>query len=350
MTSTIFILKNLERIPKNGFCIFAGLVSDMNDSKGKQKKIAFGFEPLQPLKHGLYHCDNKFHTQDLISSMGSNGPTFGICLINGDGSLFATLNENNKEVLHVIKDPNLPKKHNKGGQSSVRFARLREEARFVYLKKIAELITKLYIKNDLPIVKGIILGGSGNLKYQLLSSGLLDQRIAKIVIKVSDTAYGGEIGFNQLVEQNKDLFSLFDFMREKVLIQEFMNEISRDSKKCVFTLRDTMEALENGNLKKIIVWQDLPYLRVVSNDKILFLKSGELEDCTEKQKVLDYLIEKKVEIELISGNSVEGNQFINGFGGIAGYLYYDLQLDSHENNSFENDLKEESFEGLEEFQ
>jgi peptide chain release factor subunit 1 len=35
----------------------------------------------------------------------------------------------------------LPKKHGRGGQSSVRFARIREEKRHAYVKKVAELAT-----------------------------------------------------------------------------------------------------------------------------------------------------------------------------------------------------------------
>jgi peptide chain release factor subunit 1 len=42
----------------------------------------------------------------------------------------------------------LPKKHNKGGQSSVRFARLRMEKRNNYLTKVSEVATSCFIKDD----------------------------------------------------------------------------------------------------------------------------------------------------------------------------------------------------------
>lgn len=45
--------------------------------------------------------------------------------MDGNGALYATLQGNAREILHKFT-VELPKKHHKGGQSSVRFARLRE--------------------------------------------------------------------------------------------------------------------------------------------------------------------------------------------------------------------------------
>lgn len=61
----------------------------------------------------------------------------------------------------------MPKKHRKGGQSSVRFARLRMEKRHNYLTKVAEKCTELFIENDRPNVRGIIFAGSADFKTEL---------------------------------------------------------------------------------------------------------------------------------------------------------------------------------------
>jgi peptide chain release factor subunit 1 len=47
-------------------------------------------------------------------------------------------------VLHEFT-VDLPKKHGRGGQSSVRFARLRVEKRHNYLRKVAETATQMFI-------------------------------------------------------------------------------------------------------------------------------------------------------------------------------------------------------------
>lgn len=58
--------------------------------------------------------------------------------MDGHGALFANIEGGNKEILAKY-NVELPKKHNKGGQSSVRFARLRIEKRHNYLRKVCEI-------------------------------------------------------------------------------------------------------------------------------------------------------------------------------------------------------------------
>ena len=55
--------------------------------------------------------------------------------MDGNGSLFATLNGNHREILHKMS-VELPKKHGRGGQSALRFARLRLEKRHNYVTKV----------------------------------------------------------------------------------------------------------------------------------------------------------------------------------------------------------------------
>ena len=58
--------------------------------------------------------------------------------MDGNGSLFATLNGNHREILHKMS-VELPKKHGRGGQSALRFARLRLEKRHNYVTKVRVL-------------------------------------------------------------------------------------------------------------------------------------------------------------------------------------------------------------------
>lgn len=55
--------------------------------------------------------------------------------MDGNGSLFGTLCGNTREVLHKFT-VDLPKKHGRGGQSALRFARLRMEKRHNYVRKV----------------------------------------------------------------------------------------------------------------------------------------------------------------------------------------------------------------------
>lgn len=55
--------------------------------------------------------------------------------MDGNGSLFGTLSGNTREILHKFT-VELPKKHGRGGQSALRFARLRLEKRHNYVRKV----------------------------------------------------------------------------------------------------------------------------------------------------------------------------------------------------------------------
>lgn len=58
--------------------------------------------------------------------------------MDGNGSLFGTISGNTREILGKFS-VELPKKHGRGGQSALRFARLRMEKRHNYVRKVWEI-------------------------------------------------------------------------------------------------------------------------------------------------------------------------------------------------------------------
>ena len=62
----------------------------------------------------------------------------------------------------------------RGGQSALRFARLRMEKRHNYVRKVAEVATQLYISNDKVNIAGLILAGSADFKTELSQSDMFD--------------------------------------------------------------------------------------------------------------------------------------------------------------------------------
>ena len=150
ITSTQQRLKLYTRVPPNGLVLFVGTI--LTD-EGKEKKVSFDFEPHKPINtyvhdlscclylnmshSSLYLCDNKFHTEALQELLESDSK-FGFIVMDGNGTLFGTVAGNTREVIHKFT-VDLPKKHGRGGQSALRFARLRDEKRHNYVRKVAEL-------------------------------------------------------------------------------------------------------------------------------------------------------------------------------------------------------------------
>ncbi len=187
ITSTQQRLKLYNRVPPNGLVLFVGTI--LTD-EGKEKKVSFDFEPHKPINTYAPQCS-------LLDKLLESDSRFGFIVMDGNGTLFGTLAGNTREVIHKFS-VDLPKKHGRGGQSALRFSRLRDEKRHNYVRKVAELAVQHFITNDKVNVTGLVLAGSADFKTELSQSDMFDPRLASKVIKVVDVSYGGENGFNQV--------------------------------------------------------------------------------------------------------------------------------------------------------
>nr|CAB3243818.1 eukaryotic peptide chain release factor subunit 1 [Phallusia mammillata] len=357
ITSVQQRLKLYNKVPANGLVVYCGtIVTD----EGKEKKVNIDFEPFKPINTSLYLCDNKFHTEALTALL-SDDNKFGFIVMDGNGALFGTLQGNTREVLHKFT-VDLPKKHGRGGQSALRFARLRMEKRHNYVRKVAETAVTLFITNDRPNVTGLILAGSADFKTELSQSDMFDQRLQAKIIKLVDVSYGGENGFNQAIELSAEVLSNVKFIQEKKLIGRYFDEISQDTGKFCFGVNDTLKALEMGAVETLIVWENLDTMRYVlknhstDEEKILYLRPDQEKDkthftdkdtqvemeMTDSCPLLEWFANnyKKfgATLEIVTDRSQEGSQFVKGFGGIGGMLRYRIDFQSLEFNEDDDDF------------
>jgi len=349
ITSTQQRLKRYSRTPPNGLIIFCG---EVLTEDGKEKKFTLDFEPFKPIETSTYLCDNKFHTE-LLTELLEDDDKFGFLIMDGNGSLFGTVQGNHREILHKFS-VDLPKKHGRGGQSALRFARLRLEKRHNYIRKVGELATQFFIPNgERPNIKGLIVAGSAELKQDLTSdSELFDQRLAAITIPpLLDISYGGEMGFNQAIELASNTLKNVKLIQEKKLISSFLEEVAQDSGMYCFGIKETIQGLEAGAIETLIVWENFEMMRVVIRNphtdtlETKFLTREEMKDPTlykdpetnvdlaieQEQCFLDWIVMQYKsfgsKLEFITDRSQEGNQFVKGFGGVGGLLRYKLAFD-----------------------
>lgn len=243
-------------VPPNGLIVYCGTIMT---AEGKEKKVNIDFEPFKPINTSLYLCDNKFHTEALSELMESDS-RFGFIIMDGSGTLYGAVSGNTREVLHKFT-VDLPKKHGRGGQSALRFARLRVEKRHNYMRKVSELATQFFITNDRPNVAGLVLAGSADFKTELSQSEMFDPRLATKVVKIVDISYGGESGFNQAIELAGEALNNVKFIQEKKLIQAYFDLISADTGRYCFGVNDTFKALDMGAVETLIVYEGLETIR-----------------------------------------------------------------------------------------
>jgi len=345
ITSTQQRLKLYSKTPPNGLVIYCGTVVT---EEGKEKKEMYDMEPFKPINTSLYLCDNKFHTEALKELLESD-EKFGFIVMDGNGALFGVVCGNTRNVLHKFT-VDLPKKHGRGGQSALRFARLRLEKRHNYVRKVAEVAVQMFLTNDRPNVNGIIMAGSADFKNELSASDMFDPRLQAVIIKIVDVSYGGENGFNQAIELSADALANVKFIREKKLIAQFFEEIAMDTGKYCYGINETLECLEMSAVKTLIVWEELEIDRFVLRnnqtgvENAVFLTKeqskeqshfhdketgGELETI-EQMPIIEWFANNYkswgCELEFISDKSQEGSQFCKGFGGVGGILRFKPEL------------------------
>mmetsp|Transcript_47039 Transcript_47039/g.110839 ORF Transcript_47039/g.110839 Transcript_47039/m.110839 type:complete len:454 (+) Transcript_47039:171-1532(+) len=341
ITSTQQRLKLYNKVPTNGLVLYCGTVLTED---GKERQVTIDFEPFKPINTSLYLCDNKFHVEALKELLECDDK-FGFIIMDGNGTLFGTLSGNTREILHKMS-VELPKKHGRGGQSALRFARLRLEKRHNYVTKVAEMAAQVFITNDKVNVSGLVVAGSAEFKNVLVDAERFDQRLAAKVMMVVDVSYGGENGLNQAIELSAEVLSNVKFIQEKKIIKKYFDEISQDTGKICFGVDDTMKCLESGAVETLIVYENLEHIRyhlksaVSGEEEMLVLtpaqskehkwfrdeENGCEKEIVEKMELVEWFSTNYTKfgckLEFVSNRSQEGSQFCKGFGGVGGFLRY----------------------------
>ena len=335
ITTTQHKLKLYKNIPPNGLIIYSG---SMLMEDGKEKKVNIDLEPFKPIHKSLYLCDNKFHT-DILTQLLDKSELYGFIIMDGNGCLYATLEGDNKTILRKFK-VELPKKHSSGGQSALRFSRLRDEARYNYLKKCAEIAIECFITDNKCNVKCIIVAGSAQFKEVLVDSNIFSPILKVKILKVYDISYGMESGLKAAIGLSSDTLSNVKLVQEKKLLQLFFEEIAQETEKYCYSVNETIRTLEMGAVETLIIWDNSDINRIVIKDlenqeKVLYLtplqeKKRLKLDIISRENIIEWLITNYksfgVKLEFVTNRTHEGGQFCNGFGGIGGLLRWKVNL------------------------
>ena len=209
-----------HKSPGSGIAIFAGATAD---SGHKDYKIeSYIFEPPDPISRKLYVCDNRFHVDHLIDRLVEKD-TYALLAIDSAKATIATLKGDQIEIVKSTRS-GAAKKHRKGGQSSVRFARLREEAVARFLKRIADDMKQIFIEEAQFELKGVIIGGPGQIKDQVVE--YFDIRLKDKIVGIKDLGYGGDkSGISELVAESDDILKGVILIEEKRLVHQFLDAL-----------------------------------------------------------------------------------------------------------------------------
>lgn len=243
-------LKLVGRTPPNGLAAFSGNISER---EGQSDVKVWSMEPPIPMKQRLYRCDKEFILTPLEEIM-SDESVYGLVVMDRRDAMIGLLK--GKTIVPVRQTHSeVPGKMRAGGQSSVRFARLREGATKEHYKKIAD-----YMKDEFLLMadlKGIIIGGPGTTINDFLNKDYITGDVKKKIIGTKDLSYTGEFGLQELLEKSEDLLAEEDVAEEKQIMQRFFGELSKDTGLAAYGKEQVLSAIRMGAVDTVLLSEDL---------------------------------------------------------------------------------------------
>jgi len=331
-----------RRSPSNGMAIFCGNVAGREDIADVQ---LYWVEPPEPITVRMYRCDQEFVLEPLREMLQVK-ETVGVLVMDRREATLATLRGKHVEIVRRLTS-GVPGKHGKGGQSARRFERLIEIAAHEYAKRVAEAANKIF--SQTPDLRAILVGGPGPTKDEFLKSELLRDELRKKIAGVLDTGYTDEQGVKEVVNKSGEVLADLDILKEKSLVQRFMEELVAGKGLVAYGEREIRRSLELGAVKLLLISEGVRKNRVTTKcqacghelretveDVEKFKKPLAARACPSCGEIRLSLVESKdvvqelleladkfgAGVEFISTETEEGKQLLIAFKGLAALLRF----------------------------
>jgi peptide chain release factor subunit 1 len=263
---------------------------------------------------------------------------YGIIVIDRKEATLGFVKGKRIEVIKNVQS-RVPSKHRMGGQSALRFERLIEQAAHEFFIKISNLATESFLNKDL---KGIIIGGPGYTKNFFLEKDYLHHELKKKVIGAFEVGYTDEYGLREVVESASQTLENMSLVKEKKLVQQFMQEIIKANGLASYGEEEVIASLKKGEVAIVLISEKLKKQIIklkCSNcgneeerllyELLLLPKCSKCDSETTIVESKDFVTvlwklatSTNTKVELISTDSPEGEMFMNAFNGIGAILRY----------------------------
>ncbi len=285
------ILKDYKVTPPKGMAVFAGNVSPV---EGQTDIQSWEIEPPEEVRVRLYRCDKEF-VMEPLESMTEVSEIYALLVMDRKEATIGQLVGKRIETLQKMTS-GIPSKVRAGGQSSQRFHRITEGLTKEFYKRIADEMKSLFYENDK--LKGILIGGPIPTKNEFVDGEYLPTKLQGKVIGVKDQGDTSESGLQELVNLSQDTLANQEIIHEKKLLEKFFNSLGKDAKMTPYKFDEVKKALKFGAVDLLILSKDF--------DRT---KAEELKEIAEQMGTT---------VEVVSGETDEGKQFLNlsGVGAI----------------------------------
>ena len=248
-------LKLYKKTPTNGLVVFAGNVAER---EGQQDYRVWALEPPIPLNQRLYRCDKEFVLEPLREMM-EDKLVYGLVVMDKREATLAFLK--GKSIIPLTSASSaVPGKHKSGGQSAMRFEKLRDLAAIEFYNRIAEYMKENFLPK-LTELKGILVGGPGPTKLDFVDGGYITDQLKRKIIAVKDLSYTDEFGLTELVEKCEDVLANEEVMDEKKAMNEFFEKLAKTDL-AAYGVDQVMAAIQMGAVDKLLISETMEELKI----------------------------------------------------------------------------------------
>ena len=288
-------LRLYSRTPEHGLAVFSGNIAP----EGQQDFKVWSVEPPLPVQTRIYRCDKDFEL-GILRDMLEAKETYGLVVMDRRECTIAELRGKSINILSKHTS-NVPGKFRAGGQSAARFGRIRENEAKAFYVRVGEYIKETFFDN--LNLKGLIIGGPGPTKHELIEGDFITNELKKKIIAVKDITYTDEFGIHDLVDKSQDVLASEELAEEKKLVNQFFGYLVKKPGMVTYGEQQVLDVMRKGAVDKLLVSESLP------DDKIEMFEA-------EAKKM-------GTNVTIISTESREGAQ-LKDFGGIAAILRYEM--------------------------
>ena len=243
-------LKLFKFTPPNGLVLFAGNVAER---EGQQDYRVWSMEPPIPMNQRLYRCDKEFVLEPLREMM-EDKLFYGLVVMDKREATIAFLK--GKTIIPVTSASSaVPGKHKSGGQSAMRFEKLRDLAAIEFYNRIADYMKENFYPK-LAELKGILVGGPGPTKFDFVEGGYIADQLKRKIIAVKDLSYTDEFGLTELLEKCQDVLQNEEVMEEKKIMAEFFEKLAKTDL-AAYGEKQVLEAVQMGAVDKLLLSESL---------------------------------------------------------------------------------------------
>jgi peptide chain release factor subunit 1 len=272
-------------------------------------------------------------------------------LVDANNATIATLQGKRLQIVRQMHS-GVAGKTKAGGQSARRYERLRDMQLNEYFTRVGAHANDTFLPID--TLKGIILGGPGPTKYDFEKGDYLNYQLKNKILDVIDTAYVEEQGVKEIVDKAPEIMRKVRYIEEKEVMQKFLYEVGHDTGLITYGEAEVRRLLQNGAVRTVLLSEDLDLVRLtvkcgacgfeeqhtVKGKEVADFEKGLIgKPCAsckapsftivDKKDVVDDLAELaelgNTDVEVISGETEEGQMLKNAFGGLAAILRFKQQ-------------------------